>query len=317
MASQPVASQPVITVEALTKRFGEIVALDGIDFSVAPGTVLGLLGPAGAGKTTAVRIMTTVLEPDGGRVTVAGFDVVTERAMVRAQLGYTGRSAAMDGSRTGYGFLLEAGRVARLPSRIAERRATELIERLDLIPVAHRIARACDDIRQRRLDMAAALLGRPTVLLLDEPVTGLGPAARLAVWELLGEHVACGATLLLTTRHMDEADQFADQIVTLDRGRVIAEGRAGLLKLKAGGVLLEAVVHGLADLPAATAALARIGGGVPSVTGRRVSVPVTDGKSVLAEAVRELGEVHIALDDLHLRSPSPGLTEVFRHQRWS
>ncbi|MGZ4425791.1 MAG: ATP-binding cassette domain-containing protein, partial [Gaiellaceae bacterium] len=234
--------EPAILAEGIEKRFGATRALAGFDLSVEPGTVLGLLGPNGAGKTTAVRIFTTLLPPDAGRARVAGYDVVGDATRLRFEIGLAGQYAAVDEYLSGRENLVLIGRLARLSKQEAVRRADELIERFGLADAATRLARTYSGGMRRRLDLAASLVALPAVIFLDEPTTGLDPRGRLEVWNMIGELVAGGITLLLTTQYMEEAERLADRIAVLERGRVIAEGTARELKRRVGGERLEVAV---------------------------------------------------------------------------
>src|SRR5215210_6973843 len=218
---------PTILAEGLMKNYGKTRALNGLDLEAKEGTVLGLLGPNGAGKTTAVRILATLLMPDAGRAEVAGLDVVGQADELRSRIGLTGQYAAVDEYLTGRENLEMVGRLYHLPKSYARRRADELLERFDLTDAASRLAKTYSGGMRRRLDLAASLVFSPPVLFLDEPTTGLDPRSRLAMWEIIGELVAGGTTLLLTTQYLDEADRLADRIAVVDAGRVIAEGTSG------------------------------------------------------------------------------------------
>jgi oleandomycin transport system ATP-binding protein len=297
-----------IRADELVKHFGETVALDGLDLAAEQGTVLGVLGPNGAGKTTAVRILATLLLPDRGHAEVAGFDVTRQPQEVRGVIGLTGQYAAVDENLTGFENLDMIGRLAQLGKGMARRRAGELLERFDLSSAADRPARTYSGGMRRRLDLAASLVGRPMVLFLDEPTTGLDPQSRNALWEVVRDLVADGTTILLTTQYLAEADQLADDIAVIDGGRVIARGTPTELKDSVGGEVLALQLADPGQVEAALAALGALGtdGRVEDAT---VVVPVGDDKAVLSAAVRRLDEAGIALADLGTRRPS--LDDVF------
>ncbi len=280
-------SEPAIVVEGLVKRYGEVVALDGIDLHVPPATVLGLLGPNGAGKTTAVRILTTLLGPDSGRATVAGFDVVRQAEELRHVIGLAGQNAAVDENLTGLENLEMVGRLYHVPAPEARRRGEELLERFELTAAAHRTAKTYSGGMRRRLDLGASLVGSPQVLFLDEPTTGLDPRSRLEMWDIIRELVNDGTTLLLTTQYLEEADRLADKIAVIDLGKVIAEGTSDELKARVGGEVLALRV---ADR-------------------ERAAEAAGDGTAILTEAVRRLDAQGIRLADIGLRRPT--LDDVF------
>jgi ABC-2 type transport system ATP-binding protein len=300
-----------IEAEGLVKVFGRTRALDGIDLQVGAGTILGMLGPNGAGKTTTVRVLTTLLRPDLGTARVAGFDVRTESAQVRREIGLTGQYAALDESLTGRANLIMVGQLCRMSKKQAKQRAAELLDEFDLTDAADRGVKTYSGGMRRRLDLAASLVARPSVLFLDEPTTGLDPRSRVVTWDAVRALTATGTTVLLTTQHLDEADQLADLITVVDHGRVIAEGTSAELKAKVGGERVLITVAAQSDLGAARNVLAGIADGPPQAdpATRTVEAPVDGGARRMPEIVRELDAAGVLLDDLGIRRPS--LDDVF------
>jgi ABC-2 type transport system ATP-binding protein len=302
---------PAILAEGLTKRFGAVVALDGLDLEVAPGTVLGLLGPNGAGKTTAVRIFTTLLEPDGGRAQVAGLDCVRDAQALRSQIGLAGQYAAVDELLTGRENLEMVGRLYRLSRARARTRASELLEQFGLTDAANRPAKTYSGGMRRRLDLAASLIATPPVVFLDEPTTGLDPRSRLAMWDQIARLREHGTTLLLTTQYLEEADHLADLIAVIEHGRAIAVGTADELKAQVGGERIELTIARGGDIARAARTLERHVEGQVRVDAdaRQISGAADHGARRLADVVRELDAAGIVLDDLAVRRPT--LDDVF------
>jgi oleandomycin transport system ATP-binding protein len=304
-----------IEAAGLTKRFGSTQALAGVDLVVPTGTVLGVLGPNGAGKTTAVRILATLLRADAGTARVAGYDVAREAEQVRQQIGLTGQYASVDEDLTGVENLVLIGQLLDLPTRAARTRAGELLEWFGLADAAGRPAKTYSGGMRRRLDLAASLVGRPAVIFLDEPTTGLDPAKREDMWDVIRTLVADGSTVLLTTQYLDEADALADRITVFDHGRVIADDTPEGLKRIVGGQTLRVRPADPGRLDEVRAILADVAGGraaagtEPQSPGRGVlSVPVA-GDAALAATVARLGAAGIAVTELSLHLPS--LDEVF------
>ena len=302
---------PIIRAEKLVKHFGAVHALKGVDLEVAAGSVFGLLGPNGAGKTTAVRILTTLIEPSGGRAEVAGFDVVKDAVKLRGQIGLAGQFAAVEQHLTGLENLEMVGRLYHLGKAEARRRATEVLERFGLADAANRTAKTYSGGMRRRLDLGASLVGRPKVLFLDEPTTGLDPRSRLGLWEMIRELQREGITLLLTTQYLEEADTLADEIAVIDLGTVIAQGTSDELKDRIGGEVLELTVDDRSQVAQATTSLSGIGGTpVIDEAAGSFKIPVgVEGASLLSEVVRRLDDAGIKVADLALHRPT--LDDVF------
>ena len=297
-----------IRVNALVKRFGDVNALAGVDFEVPTGTVFGLLGPNGAGKTTAVRVLTTALRPDGGRAEVQGLDVSTHPKEVRARIGLAGQFAAVDENLTGRENLILVGRLTHQPKRDRLTRAGELLERFGLEEAGDRLVRTYSGGMRRRLDLAAALVHRPPVLFLDEPTTGLDPRSRVDLWTMIGELVAEGTTLLLTTQYLEEADRLADYICLIDHGRVVAEGTASELKAQMAGSTLHFEFATKTQARRARPKLAAVGTVTPHGE-TSVEVGVADSGPALLEAVRILDGAR--LNPISVAAREPSLDDVF------
>jgi ABC-2 type transport system ATP-binding protein len=309
---RPFMDDRAIVVEGLHKNFGEVRAVDGVDLRVGSQTVFGLLGPNGAGKTTTVRILTTLLHPDAGRATVAGYDVVRDAERLRHIIGLAGQSAAVDENLTGLENIEMVGRLYHLSAAEARRRAETVLERFELTDAAHRTARTYSGGMRRRLDLGASLVGRPQILFLDEPTTGLDPRSRLEMWDIIRELVHEGTTLMLTTQYLEEADRLTDQIAVIDNGRVIAEGTPDDLKMRIGGEVLSIRVADRAKIGAAAGAVLGLGPGGGNVDNNtaEITLPVgSEGTAILTEAVRRLDAEKIEIADIALRRPS--LDDVF------
>jgi ABC-2 type transport system ATP-binding protein len=299
-----------VRAEGLGKRFGELWALRDVDLEVPAGTVLGLLGHNGAGKTTAIRILTTLSQPTTGWASVAGLDVVADAALVRTRIGLTAQAATVDGLMSARANLEMIGRLYHLPRAVARQRAGELLERLGLSDAADRLVRTFSGGMRRRLDLAASVIAQPPVLFLDEPTTGLDPEARSELWALIGELVNQGTTLILTTQYLEEADRTADQIVLLDHGRIAAQGTPAELKATVGGERM-AITLGSADqVDLAAAALAPFADGPVGNEPDRAEVvaPVRAGTRLL-DVVRALDAAGVDASDVHRREPT--LDDVF------
>jgi len=302
-------TESMIQAEGLTKRYGETQALAGIDLDVRAGSILGVLGPNGAGKTTAVRILTTLALPDSGRAVVAGYDVVSEAAMVRRNIGVAAQYATLDDALTGRQNLVMVGELSGLKRSTAKVRATELLEQFDLTAAGNRIMKGYSGGMRRRLDLAASVVTHPPVLFLDEPTTGLDPTSRVLMWDVIRKLVSDGATLLLTTQYLDEADTLADRIVVIDHGQVIAEGTSSELKAATGGARLAVTLT--VPNTGAVAALQPLVDGLVHVSedGRRLQAAVRNTSGLGTKAVRALDSAGILVDDVAVEAPS--LDDVF------
>jgi ABC-2 type transport system ATP-binding protein len=305
----PAGTTLMIEAAGLVKRYGPTTALAGLDLEVPAGNILGVLGPNGAGKSTAVKILTTLTVPDAGRARVAGYDVVGQAMAVRRSIGVTAQDATVDDALTGRQNLVMIGQLSGLGRRPARARAAGLLERFSLAEAGDRVLKGYSGGMRRRLDLAASVVTRPAVLFLDEPTTGLDPVSRAAMWQVIRELVAEGATLLLTTQYLDEADRLADLIVVIDHGRIVAEGTPAALKAQTGGARL--VVNLSRPAPSAAAALTPLVAGPVAVSddGRRLSAGVRGAPGLATTVVRALDQAGIAVDDVAVHPPS--LDDVF------
>ncbi|MDQ3165757.1 MAG: ATP-binding cassette domain-containing protein [Actinomycetota bacterium] len=304
-----------VELAGLTKVFRSrkesVRALDGLDLAIPEGTVLGLLGPNGSGKTTTVRILATLLDADEGSARVLGHDVAREPDIVRSLIGLSGQFSAVDENLTGRENLWMFGRLYGLPSSQARDRAAELLEVFDLSEAAERTTKDYSGGMKRRLDLAGALVAQPRVLFLDEPTTGLDPKSRIELWEVIRRRVREGVTLLLTTQYLEEADILADNIAVIDQGRVIAEGTADSLKASVGGERIEVVVHEADKVGVAASVLRRHCEDDVGIEERhrRLTVASSGGASVLVSIIRDLDAEGVGIDDIGLRRPT--LDDVF------
>jgi ABC-2 type transport system ATP-binding protein len=300
-----------IRTSGLVKRYGKVVALDGLDLAVPKGTVLGLLGPNGAGKTTAVRILTTLLDADEGQAEVAGLDVKKHAHKVREKIGLSGQNAAVDEYLTGFENLDMVGRLYHLGKQRSKARARELLARFELDEAGDRPAKTYSGGMRRRLDLAAALVADPEVVFLDEPTTGLDPRSRVQMWDTIHELAKGGSTVLLTTQYMEEADRLADNIVVIDKGKKIAEGTADSLKTQVGGERVEIVLADIADVAPAQTILAGISVDEVQVQEqtRRLTAGVTGGVDALRQVLQRLSDANVSVVDVGLRRPT--LDDVF------
>ena len=304
------SNTPMIEAEALTKRFGETVALDGLDLEAQAGTILGVLGPNGAGKTTAVRILTTLSIPDSGSARVAGHDVVRDPAAVQRNIGVAAQDATLDAVLTGRQNLVMVGRLSGLRRLDARARADQLLERFDLAYAADRILKEYSGGMRRRLDLAASLVIRPPVLFLDEPTTGLDPTSRARMWGVIRELVGDGATLLLTTQYLDEADELADRIVVVDRGHAIAAGTAAELKAQVGGARLDVTLSPRRIRePRRRWSRSSPATCTSAMTGAAYGARSTIRAGLATMVVRAFDDAGITVDDVEVRQPS--LDDVF------
>ncbi|MBD3010827.1 MULTISPECIES: ATP-binding cassette domain-containing protein [Streptomyces] len=302
-----------VEVRGLVKHFGDTKAVDGVDLDVPEGTVLGVLGPNGAGKTTLVRCLSTLLVPDAGTAVVAGYDVVRQPRQLRRTIGLTGQYASVDEKLPGWENLYMIGRLLDLSRKEARARADAMLERFSLTEAGKRRVRTYSGGMRRRLDLAASMIGRPSVLYLDEPTTGLDPHSRNEVWDEVRRMVADGATVLLTTQYMEEAEQLADNLTVIDRGQVIANGRVHELKAKIGGRTLQIRPSDPGELHRMVGAISQagldgIGGAIADVEEGQVNVPIASDEQLTA-LIGLLGERGFAIAGIHTQLPS--LDEVF------
>ncbi|MFK8185772.1 MAG: ATP-binding cassette domain-containing protein [Phormidesmis sp.] len=301
----------IVNVQNLTKRFGVTPVLRGLSFSVARGTVLGVLGPNGAGKTTAINCLTTLLTPDSGTATIAGYSVTQQPEAVRALISLTGQFAAVDEALTARENLILFGRLLRLSGAAAKQRADALLAQFELAEAANRQVKTFSGGMRRRLDLAASIVVLPLVLFLDEPTTGLDPRSRQQLWAVVQDLKAQGITIILTTQYLEEADALADQIIVIDHGQVIAEGTADELKDKVGGKFCEISLANLDDATKVRALLADIGEMTVGEMGENgpMAIAAPNGAKTLTEIVLRLEAENIPLADISLRRPS--LDDVF------
>jgi ABC-2 type transport system ATP-binding protein len=303
--------RPIVRVRGVSKTFGgDVLALDDVSLDVAPGIVYGLLGPNGAGKTTLIRVLATLLKPDAGDVEVGGVDVVADPTGARARIGLAGQFAAVDEYLTGRENVVMVGRLYGLSAREARRRADDVLERIKLTDAATRRVGTYSGGMRRRLDLAASLVGRPQVMFLDEPTTGIDPRSRIDLWDLVEDLVAAGTTVLLTTQYLEEADRLADRIGVIDQGRIVSEGTADELKATLGGSVLEVLVDP-ADAAVAHDILAGIDGAdvAAEAAGTRLRIPARDGAATLMAAARAFDAAGVEPSDMGLHKPT--LDDVF------
>ena len=303
--------QPIVRAEQVEKRFGNIHALAGVSLEIEAGIIYALLGPNGAGKTTLIRVLATLLRPDGGTATVAGIDVVRDPVAVRDRIGLAGQFAAVDEYLTGREAVEMIGRLYNLSPRTARDRAAEVLERFSLAADADRLVRTYSGGMKRRLDLAASLVGQPDVLFLDEPTTGIDPRSRLEVWALIRDLVGSGTTVLLTTQYLDEADQLANRIGVIHEGKLISEGTGNELKDRLGGAVIQIEVPEEAQAATRTALGAELGSELGSELGAAgtITLPAPAGPASLVAVVRTLDDAGITPTDIGLRRPT--LDDVF------
>lgn len=303
--------KPAFEVTDIHKHFGKTKAVDGVTLQAAQGKIFGLLGPNGAGKTTLVRILSTLLEPDKGTAKVLGIDVTKEADHVRRMIGLAGQFAAVDEYLTGRENIYMGGRLYHLPAREAKARTQKLLDDLHLTDAADRVVKTYSGGMRRRLDLGASLVGRPKILFLDEPTTGLDPRTRLDLWAIIRELVAEGTSILLTTQYLEEADELADMIAVIDRGKVIAEGTSNQLKSRLGGDVVELELHKASDADKTLQVVAPLAKKQPifDADGLKVTIPVTDGSKSLLAVVRALDNAKLEPVAVSLHRPS--LDDVF------
>jgi ABC-2 type transport system ATP-binding protein len=297
-----------VETQEVTKYFGEVHALEGVSLSFEPGIVYGLLGSNGAGKTTLIRILATLSKPTSGVARVAGIDVREHPMAVRNRIGLGGQFAAVDGYQTGRENVEMVGRLYNLSAAETKKRADEVLDKIGLTDAADRQAKTYSGGMKRRLDLAASIIGRPEILFLDEPTTGIDPGSRLDLWELIEDLVEGGTTLLLTTQYLEEADRLADRIGVIDHGRLIAEGTSAELKARMGGDVIELTVES-EDTTRTIEALKTIAGEDPQVKGTTLQIPAIRGVDTLTQVVRELDSGQIRPSNIGLRTPT--LDDVF------
>jgi ABC-2 type transport system ATP-binding protein len=304
-------SAPIVEARGLTRSFGKVQALAGLDLVAESGQVVAVLGPNGAGKTTFVRSVATLVRPDGGELRVAGIDALRRPEQVRQVIGLAGQYAAVEPAMTGRENITMVARLYGQTRRQARANAAVVLDQLGLTDAADRPVGTYSGGMRRRLDLGASLVGAPRVLLLDEPTTGLDPRSRNELWEAIRSMVRAGTDVLLTTQYLDEADQLAQRVVIVDKGRVIAEGTPGELKSRAGRDVVEIRVHDADDLAMVAESVGRLGVEAPRVDAgtHRVTIPVAEGRSVIGKAIRALDTLNVEVDDISLRRPT--LDEVF------